>query len=565
MNKKAFTIVELLAVVVMISVLSVIIMPLISNYLEKSKEEYNLKLKQQMLISGKNYYSDNKDKLPTDNSAKTVDYVMTSELASLKYLDGTFKDADDNNCMDRSYVVAINDGNGSEYYPCMICGSDENKYITEKEKKYCDRINNLESDNLNTGNPKNPPTCEVLSNSAKVTDEGVELEIEAGDSNGYITEVYAYNESGERIDYLNESEIDKDNHKITKTIKFDKYGIYKIVAKDNNNLKVNCSQFTYEKPKTTPFKYKMYFVSKEQYDNLSDKNTGFSDEELSNLEEYSGNEWKSGYAYVKLNYATSHFKSLKLKIGDSEQNIKGKKHFFIANEGEITSEVIGQSVLDKTVTSEIKTKLDRQAPSLSINNPSASAWKNVAVDVKVTYSDNHSKVKSIEYNDGSGWVNTWTSTGTNTVTKNWSRANRNLTMKIRAEDNAGNKVETSTPVRIDITPPYLVSRTYAGYGYAGERGYVYLYTFGDNLSGFYKVKWGHCYTAGVSTSSSVSCSYRSLTSRFNAATYQVRNWSGGETKRMVYKVARPATVAMHLSICDTVGNCATIGTYYDSY
>lgn len=48
-NKKAFTTVEVLAVVVILSILGTLIVPIVSEYLEKGKQEYNLELKNQLI------------------------------------------------------------------------------------------------------------------------------------------------------------------------------------------------------------------------------------------------------------------------------------------------------------------------------------------------------------------------------------------------------------------------------------------------------------------------------------------------------------------------------------
>ena len=59
MNKKGFTIVEILAAVIILGILSVVIVPSVNEYLEISKDNYNKEVKKQMILSGKNYYSDN--------------------------------------------------------------------------------------------------------------------------------------------------------------------------------------------------------------------------------------------------------------------------------------------------------------------------------------------------------------------------------------------------------------------------------------------------------------------------------------------------------------------------
>ncbi|MGM9878832.1 MAG: prepilin-type N-terminal cleavage/methylation domain-containing protein [Bacilli bacterium] len=87
-NKKGFTMVEVLVVVAIIAVLATTIIPIVSNYIQKGKDDYNEKLKKQLLVSGKDYFTNNKVKLPvktylgTYKDGKDYSYVSLSELLS---------------------------------------------------------------------------------------------------------------------------------------------------------------------------------------------------------------------------------------------------------------------------------------------------------------------------------------------------------------------------------------------------------------------------------------------------------------------------------------------------
>ena len=61
-NVKAFTMIELLGVIVILGILSAIIVPAVTNYMEKSKLEYDIDLGNQLKLMGKNYYSNNPKK-----------------------------------------------------------------------------------------------------------------------------------------------------------------------------------------------------------------------------------------------------------------------------------------------------------------------------------------------------------------------------------------------------------------------------------------------------------------------------------------------------------------------
>ena len=63
-RKRAFTLTELLAVLVIIGVIIAIAVPNFNRVLEKNKEEYYDKLDNTVLVTIKNHYKDNSDKRP---------------------------------------------------------------------------------------------------------------------------------------------------------------------------------------------------------------------------------------------------------------------------------------------------------------------------------------------------------------------------------------------------------------------------------------------------------------------------------------------------------------------
>ena len=75
-----FTIIEVLIVIVIIAILSVITVAGITKYMNTSREEYNKQLKQQLLVSGKNFYSENKQRIPNKTNYQKTDVVTLSEL-----------------------------------------------------------------------------------------------------------------------------------------------------------------------------------------------------------------------------------------------------------------------------------------------------------------------------------------------------------------------------------------------------------------------------------------------------------------------------------------------------
>ena len=96
---KAFTLVEVLVVIVILALLALLIIPNITKYTEKAKDKYNDSLKDELLLAGKDFYTNNRSRIPTSISPYLNDYVSLKELASQNYISKEFLDKNKNNCM----------------------------------------------------------------------------------------------------------------------------------------------------------------------------------------------------------------------------------------------------------------------------------------------------------------------------------------------------------------------------------------------------------------------------------------------------------------------------------
>lgn len=134
MKKKGFTIIELLGVVVIISILGGIVVAAIMNYIKEAEVRYNDGVKKQILISGKNYFSDNKSELPNstyDTKAYSKFKAITvSELRSKNYVNKLFSDYEGRDCSN-SYVHVEKPSNSSEHFytVCMICEGKDGEVV----------------------------------------------------------------------------------------------------------------------------------------------------------------------------------------------------------------------------------------------------------------------------------------------------------------------------------------------------------------------------------------------------------------------------------------------------
>ena len=141
-NKKGFTLVEVLVVIVILAILSTIAIVAISKYMQEGKNDYNQKLKTQLLLAGKSYYGDNKKLLPTANTPKKFSYVTVPTMKDGRYLKNELVDSEGRDCSD-SYVYVKQTGFNTgkyEYIPCLIC-TDKNgqtKTYDDEKTPYCD-------------------------------------------------------------------------------------------------------------------------------------------------------------------------------------------------------------------------------------------------------------------------------------------------------------------------------------------------------------------------------------------------------------------------------------------
>ena len=457
MNKKGFTIVEILAAVIILGILSVVIVPSVNEYLEISKDNYNKEVKKQMILSGKNYYSDNTERLPRDRETKSIDYVSVKELSTLKYIDNEFVDADDNSCMDKSYVVAANKGLGVKYYACMICGLDEDKYITEEERFYCDATNvvdleDIEKDEL--------PVCEVLSDTS-YTNDGLMVKIKGTAGEGrYIKDVYVISQE-EKSESSMLSEESSQDREVEAEVTFKEYGLNYIYIMDDHYNKALCTTVRYDVPEKVKLEANMYLINKEEYE--AHKNKGFSEEEIGSLEEYNGNNWENGYVYVELDYYNFQYDNIKVKIGNNEEITitNDKKYFFIEKEGEIDTVITGiRSNNEGEEKREITTKLDRTAPTVTLTNPSRGNWTNKTVTVTVNAIDSYSGIKNVQYSyNGTTWTTKTTGfkSGSNNNRKTFTisySSNTERRLYVRTTDKVGIvSASKSTYIRVDKTAP----------------------------------------------------------------------------------------------------------------
>lgn len=120
-NVKAFTIIELLGVIVILGALATIIMPSVSKYINAGKTEYDKSLAEELLLAGKNYYSENRINLP--KTPGEISYITAKEMLSLNLISQETINSKNQDCSD-SYVIVKKIDNDYKYTSCMVCDGE---------------------------------------------------------------------------------------------------------------------------------------------------------------------------------------------------------------------------------------------------------------------------------------------------------------------------------------------------------------------------------------------------------------------------------------------------------
>lgn len=344
-NNKAFTIVEVLAVVVIIAILAGVTIPGISKYVSNSKERYDDFLNDQALVAGKDFYTDHKSRIPNTNSTKMTDVVTFKELASLKYLSKNFVDSDGRDCMDESFVMVNNDGSGPKYTSCLIC--EGIKHYSEDST--CDNYVKNNDSGKDYDNIIKNVSCSTNGNPFyDASDKKYKIEIT----------------SSGNIDHFLVSNGGKSSEFTASPVNIS-YGTSNIYAVAGNNKKF-CGTVTLSRSTNKgELRATMYLLTDELYNKA--KTSSLASKELNGLKKYTGH-WTNKNIYVKLVYDSSDFDKVSYEYNGKTFDVDGK-YFVIdaikANEGENKSlKITGVSDSVNTVV-DLSTSIDVTKPVVS--------------------------------------------------------------------------------------------------------------------------------------------------------------------------------------------------------
>lgn len=134
-NERAFTMIELLAAIIIMGVLLGIAIPGVTKLMKQFRKDYYVKLEDSITESAKEFYTDNKIYKP-DGVLKSS-YTELNSLVKNKYTDSVVDYKGKNCSLTDSYVIVIYLGKDNyKYKTCLKCSGDN--YYTDSKGTYCD-------------------------------------------------------------------------------------------------------------------------------------------------------------------------------------------------------------------------------------------------------------------------------------------------------------------------------------------------------------------------------------------------------------------------------------------
>ena len=132
MNKKGFTLTEILAVLVILGVVMVIAIPSVTNLQDRFKAKYYEKLDDTVISASKTYFKDNKSAVPKQEVGAVA--LNLNGLITKKYLESVYP-YNNNTDQCKGYVVLVKNGTDNQYYNCMYCNVDGQTVYESSSRK----------------------------------------------------------------------------------------------------------------------------------------------------------------------------------------------------------------------------------------------------------------------------------------------------------------------------------------------------------------------------------------------------------------------------------------------
>ena len=134
MNKKGFSLVELLAAVFILAILMLLVIPQVYRYINKGKQSYYKSLEKETSVAAIDYMQDYRVLLP--RQVGHVSEIDINDLVNYKYID-EIKDENGNKCGGK-VIVEKTKKDSYEYYACLECSTD-GKVLYKTEDTNCSK------------------------------------------------------------------------------------------------------------------------------------------------------------------------------------------------------------------------------------------------------------------------------------------------------------------------------------------------------------------------------------------------------------------------------------------
>lgn len=136
-NKRGFTLIEVLAVIVVLAIIITIAVPAISMLIKKQRKNYYEAEDQNVKLATQDYFNTNRNLRPTGVYGRVT--VDLGTLVGDDFIDQVVDADDKKSCS--GYGMAVNTGNKNyEYYTCIKCNCDNAnnncEYVTDTTKIY---------------------------------------------------------------------------------------------------------------------------------------------------------------------------------------------------------------------------------------------------------------------------------------------------------------------------------------------------------------------------------------------------------------------------------------------
>ena len=516
-KRKAFTLIELMGVLVIIGILTVILVPVINNTIKNNKQTlYDNQLKM-IRLAAQNLATDNTYILPEEDGEEI--YITLGQLRAMGYAEETIIDPLTNkNFPDNLIVMIIKKGNDYDYKinldgegittsSKIIVGEPSRKYI--KEGGNAHYIITVKP-NSETEEEKNKNTLGYYTNIGKEnikllgvgeTDEKVKYKLDG--SNGlYKLTVLGGEKEGELYFSLNNV---KDYEGKEVDVSIPNSNIKKIIV-DNEPPQISFTTngtSVWAKSVTTKiqvtdnngnnalddstYKYVYSLSNKEEQDltntyNLSDEVIKNKDDgeyylvakacdKAGNCKTEVSNKFLVDNTPPTCNWSgenttwTQNAQTITLTgIDNHKMNSSKTTYTKTYNQSgiELSTDNLSSEIEDEAgnvtkCSKAVNVYYDTKKPVItSVDNPTNGNWVNYNFSVKLNTTENGSGLKNVyySYTSNAGWIEENATINGNIVTSTSFEAERNQVAYFKVCDGAGNcSDQNSTQIRIDKTAP----------------------------------------------------------------------------------------------------------------